>query len=592
MSVQIAGRHRQYWQYRRGAQAGFAAVLALAGAIVGIGPAIGLASASAQTITCIPTFQPGGPNDGSFGTSSGGSEVTAWIANASCATHAASVDVQIHDHLIRPVAPLPELGLAYLVRARVPGTSEQQWSVIVPGETIGLGLHVGQGQFVKVRSGLLPWSGVSNSGGVTALLGALDTLAFTDGYLRLGDANLALLTKGLESKGWNHVEQGVLGRVGKAALSLDAVVKDVKSKNWLGLIKDVPAAAAEADVWLPPILAAAGVDSVEAADISAAVASIGSDSGNLVFWGWITGDAAATFTIGQGLNGSVMETAPYRPPSAGSPPGSSPGAPQSTSTSPPASPVAYTVPTISWSGVAGQSVPVGSAAQLDWSFAYPSGASGWSQGWDAVPGNSGPWFQASDGYLSTSGLAPGTHHVVLTFYWPGGEVKSVSSPAVTVTSTTPTQTTPPPTATPPSSVSVGSSPSGLVSYVSPRIGGVNGYGWTHYNGGSLNGEGSWFAPSTTGPTTATTLYHNPMNWGAGNYEVWVYVPSGDANANPAYYGVNDAGGTAIVPVDQASVTGWVALGSFSSPNSVNLANNDGQTGTFVGVDVMAFQYLG
>lgn len=190
------------------------------------------------------------------------------------------------------------------------------------------------------------------------------------------------------------------------------------------------------------------------------------------------------------------------------------------------------------------------------------------------------------------GLAPGTHHVVLTFYWPGGEVESVSSPAVTVTSTTPTQTAPPPTATPPSNASVGSSPSGLVSYVSPRIGGVNGYGWTHYNGGSLNGEGSWFAPSTTGPTTATTLYHNPMNWGAGNYEVWVYVPSGDANANPAYYGVNHAGGTTIVPVDQASVTGWVALGSFSSPNSVNLANNDGQTGTFVGVDVMAFQFLG
>jgi len=78
------------------------------------------------------------------------------------------------------------------------------------------------------------------------------------------------------------------------------------------------------------------------------------------------------------------------------------------------------------------SYTVGSPGSVNWSFAPPAGAGyeGWSEAWDTTP--TSPSFTTTAGWLGTQSLSPGTHHVVLAFFFAGQPPVVVDSPTVTI----------------------------------------------------------------------------------------------------------------------------------------------------------------
>lgn len=91
-------------------------------------------------------------------------------------------------------------------------------------------------------------------------------------------------------------------------------------------------------------------------------------------------------------------------------------------------PNAATVPVIQWSA---------NTTGVSWSFTEPDNPAylGWNQSLD-VPNTTSPAFGPSDtiGHYEFSWMPPGTHHVVLTFFFAGQTPVSATSPPYTVLS--------------------------------------------------------------------------------------------------------------------------------------------------------------
>ncbi|WP_141823057.1 glycoside hydrolase domain-containing protein [Humibacillus xanthopallidus] len=121
---------------------------------------------------------------------------------------------------------------------------------------------------------------------------------------------------------------------------------------------------------------------------------------------------------------------------------------------------------------------------------------------------------------------------------------------------------------------------GSMSYWKPNPGqGLRGRAYATYSGGTTESNGATWSPQLP----------------PGTYAVSAYIPATRATATVPYT-IKDANGSVVRTVNQSTVTGYVALGSFvtraGSPITVHLADNGPSPSTAqVGADAMSFQLV-
>jgi len=106
----------------------------------------------------------------------------------------------------------------------------------------------------------------------------------------------------------------------------------------------------------------------------------------------------------------------------------------------------------------------------------------------------------------------------------------------------------------------------------------------------------WYTYTTGGTTDTCYATWTPVLPQAGDYEVFVYIPSIHHTATGARYIINHAGGSATVVVNQANYTdSWVSLGAYdfnTSGGSVRLADATGTTGQQIAFDAVKWSWRG
>ncbi|WP_141843443.1 glycoside hydrolase domain-containing protein [Humibacillus xanthopallidus] len=121
---------------------------------------------------------------------------------------------------------------------------------------------------------------------------------------------------------------------------------------------------------------------------------------------------------------------------------------------------------------------------------------------------------------------------------------------------------------------------GSMSYWKPNPGqGLRGRAYSTYSNGATESNGATWSPQLP----------------PGTYAVSAYIPATRASATVPYT-IKDANGTVVRTVNQSTVTGYAALGSFvarsGSPITVHLGDNGpSPTTAQVGADAMSFQLV-
>jgi hypothetical protein len=123
-------------------------------------------------------------------------------------------------------------------------------------------------------------------------------------------------------------------------------------------------------------------------------------------------------------------------------------------------------------------------------------------------------------------------------------------------------------------------------YYTPSLTNNGAPGWAYFT--DSNGVPSAYTNSNGSTYTSQAVWSFSQLGGCNFY---VYVPAGNATANISYGffqpGIAGIGETRVgsTAVNQNNVTGWVWLGAWNGINQVQFSNNDGQTGTNIGVGV-------
>jgi hypothetical protein len=109
-------------------------------------------------------------------------------------------------------------------------------------------------------------------------------------------------------------------------------------------------------------------------------------------------------------------------------------------------------------------------------------------------------------------------------------------------------------------------------------------GWAFFT--DFSGVASAFTNSNGSTFTSQAVWSFGTQ---GTCTYYVYVPNGNATANvgygiftPGFAGIGESR-VAVVGINQNSVIGFVLLGTFSGVNQVQVSNNNGETGTDIGV---------